>query len=80
MVALYDAVSGPGAAAVKLLPLDPFTVHTALVRLLPTLDELAVAAAGYAEVPPQDLPASGAPLLDIGAEQHSGREGRLFAS
>lgn len=80
LAALYDAVSGPAASAVKLLPVDPFTVHAALARLTPTLQELAATAAGYAVASPEELPAAGAPLLDVAAQQHARWEGRLFAS
>lgn len=80
LAALYDAVSGPAASAVKLLPVDPFGVHAVLARLMPALAELSATAADHAEAAPHELPAPGAPLLDIGAEQHAGWQSRLFAS
>lgn len=80
LAALYDTVTGPATAAAKLLPIDPFQVHAALARLMPVLEDLSAAAAGYAERAAHELPAAGAPLLDIAAERHVGWEGRLFAS
>lgn len=80
LAVLYDSVTGPAAATVKLLATDPFSVHGALARLLPELDLLAIEAASYADAPAGDLPALSAPLLDIAAELHAGWEGRLFAS
>ncbi|WP_197508305.1 MULTISPECIES: urease accessory protein UreF [unclassified Mycobacterium] len=78
--ALYDAVAGPATAAVRLLSVDPLAVHAVLARLLPTLDALSAVATGHADTPISELPAHGAPLLDIAAEQHHRQEVRLFAS
>jgi urease accessory protein len=78
--ALHEAVTGPATAAVRLCPIDPFDVHAVLGGLTGLLDELAAAAAHYAESEPEDLPAAGAPLLDIAAEHHRRSEVRLFAS
>ncbi|PFG41025.1 urease accessory protein [Georgenia soli] len=80
LAALYDAVSGPAGAAAKLMPLSPFDVHAALARLMPSLDRLAATAADHADTAPRDMPAAGAPLLDVGAEQHARSDARLFAS
>lgn len=77
---LHEAVAGPAAAAVRLLSLDPFQTQAILVRLGPLLDELAEAAARRISSEPEDAPAWGAPLLDLAAEEHQRREGRLFAS
>lgn len=79
-IVLHDSVAGPASAAVKVLSLDPFAVHAALVRLTGFLDELTGQAASHARTPPMDLPAMGAPLLDIAAEHHHRWEVRLFAS
>ncbi|MGY1425183.1 urease accessory protein UreF [Lysobacter sp. A289] len=79
-VVLHDAVAGPASAAVKVLSLDPFAVHAALVRLTGFLDELTAQAASHARTPPTDLPAMGSPLLDIAAEHHHRWKVRLFAS
>jgi urease accessory protein len=79
-IALHESVAGPAAAAVKVLRVDPFAVHAALARLADFLDELAGAAARYADAAPAQLPAPGAPLLDIAAEYHRRQQVRLFAS
>ncbi|MFE5262458.1 urease accessory protein UreF [Streptomyces coelicoflavus] len=78
--ALHDAATGPATAAVRLLGLDPFAVHAVLARLAPDLDRLATAATGRADAPAAELPAYGAPSLDISAELHATWEVRLFAS
>jgi len=77
---LYDSVSGPAAAALKVLSTDPFTVQSAVAELVPLLDELADDAASRRAGAADELPALGSPLLDITAEQHRGLEARLFAS
>jgi urease accessory protein len=79
-VAVHDAVVGPATAAVRLLGLDPFAVHAALARLGPQLDAVAAVGGSHAHTTPAELPAWGAPLLDILAERHVTWEGRLFAS
>ena len=78
--AAHEVVAGPATAAVRLLGLDPFAVHAALARLGPELDALVAAAAAHAHTAPADLPAWGAPLLDVLAEHHARWEVRLFAS
>lgn len=79
----YLAVSGPASAAVRLLGLDPFAVNAAVVALTPDVDAVAAEAADLAAGPLADLPAPGAPVLDLMAESHvhHHRERvRLFAS
>nr|WP_029391844.1 urease accessory UreF family protein [Streptomyces xiaopingdaonensis] len=78
--ALHEAATGPATAAVRLLGLDPFAVHALLAHLAPQLDALSHQAAALVDEPPSELPASGAPLLDISAEHHATWEVRLFAS
>lgn len=78
--ALYDSVAAPATAAVRLLGLDPFAAHAELASLCPELDALAAAAASHAHTAPADLPAWGAPLLDVLAEDHARWEVRLFTS
>jgi urease accessory protein len=80
LAALYDAVTSPATAAVKLLGLDPFAAHAALARCGGQLDALAAEAADYVHAPPDELPALGAPLLDVSNEHHATWEVRLFAS
>lgn len=79
LATLHESVAGPAAAAVRLLSLDPFAAHAVLAELGPALDELAAQALAY-DGDPDQLPAFGAPLLDLCAERHAARHGRLFAS
>ncbi|MEV3984802.1 urease accessory UreF family protein [Nonomuraea sp. NPDC049758] len=82
--AAYESVSGPVAAAVRLLRLDPFDATAVLARLAADIDHIAADAAEAANRVHTDgttvLPAASAPLLDIAAEQHITRPARLFAS
>ncbi|WP_250009377.1 urease accessory protein UreF [Actinoplanes sp. M2I2] len=80
VAAAHGTVSGAASAAVRLLGLDPYAVHGLLARLAPDCDRIAAGAAARAGDPVDDLPAAGAPLLDIGAELHATWEVRLFAS
>ena len=80
VAAAHGMVSGTASAAVRLLGLDPYAVHGLLARLAPECDRIAAAAAARPGDPVDDLPAAGAPLLDIGAELHATWEVRLFAS
>ncbi|MFE1369884.1 urease accessory protein UreF [Streptomyces anulatus] len=82
--AVYETVSGPATATVRLLSLDPFDATAVLARLAPELDRVATAATSAAQRVPGEgidaLPAASAPLLDISAQQHATRPARLFAS
>ncbi|NGO80946.1 urease accessory protein UreF [Streptomyces sp. YC504] len=82
--AVYESVSGPATATVRLLSLDPFQATAVLARLAPAMDETvaaAVAAARRALAEGVDaLPRASAPLLEIGAEAHRAWPVRLFAS
>ncbi|MFJ2027966.1 urease accessory protein UreF [Streptomyces sp. NPDC087897] len=82
--AVYETVSGPATATVRLLSLDPFDATTVLARLAPELDRVAAAATASARRVAEEgvdaLPAASAPLLDISAQQHATRPARLFAS
>ncbi|GIE33231.1 urease accessory protein UreF [Actinoplanes italicus] len=80
IAAAHGLVTGSASAGVRLLGLDPYAVHALLARLAPECDRIAAAAAARAGDPVDDLPAAGAPLLDIGAEHHATWEVRLFAS
>ncbi|MEU4626030.1 urease accessory UreF family protein [Actinoplanes sp. NPDC023801] len=80
IAAAHGLVTGSASAAVRLLGLDPYAVHALLARLAPECDRIAAEAAARSGVPVDDLPAAGAPLLDIGAEHHATWEVRLFAS
>ncbi|MGA5127956.1 urease accessory protein UreF [Streptomyces pseudogriseolus] len=82
--ALYESVGGPATATVRLLSLDPFDATAVLARLAPEADrvaETAVRAAHRTTTEGVDaLPARSAPLLELYAEAHAARTGRLFAS
>ncbi|MEV4349609.1 urease accessory UreF family protein [Actinoplanes sp. NPDC049596] len=80
VAAAHGTVTGSASAAVRLLGLDPYGVHGLLARLAPDCDRVAAEAAARAGDPVDELPAAGAPLLDIGAELHATWEVRLFAS
>jgi urease accessory protein len=80
VAAAHGTVTGPASAAVRLLGLDPYAVHALLARLTSECDRIAALAAARYRDPVDDLPAAGAPLLDIGAEHHATWEVRLFAS
>ncbi|WP_330292581.1 urease accessory protein UreF [Streptomyces sp. NBC_00576] len=82
---VYESVSGPATAVVRLLSLDPFDATGVLARLAPELDRVAdraveaargVGAGGGVDA----LPAASAPMLEVGAEEHAGWAVRLFAS
>ncbi|WP_406155788.1 urease accessory protein UreF [Streptomyces sp. NBC_00882] len=82
--AVYESVSGPASATVRLLSLDPFDATGALARLAPELDRVAdqavEAARRAVDEGPDSLPAASAPLLEIAAEAHAAWPVRLFAS
>lgn len=80
--AAYDSVMSPATAAVRLLGLDPLAVSALVAGLAPAIDEVAAEAAtsAAAATRPEELACGAAPMLDIGAEIHLGREVRLFAS
>ncbi|MEU0968267.1 urease accessory UreF family protein [Streptomyces sp. NPDC005917] len=83
--AAYECVSGPAAAVVRLLSLDPFEATGVLARLAPEVDRVVDRAVEAARRVAEgggvdELPAGSAPLLEIGAEWHAGWAVRLFAS
>ncbi|MGW0418182.1 urease accessory protein UreF [Streptomyces sp. NPDC003015] len=82
--AVYESVSGPASATVRLLSLDPFDATGVLARLAPELDRVADQAVDAAQRAvdegPDALPAASAPLLEIAAELHAAWPVRLFAS
>ncbi|MEV6301700.1 urease accessory UreF family protein [Actinoplanes sp. NPDC051861] len=80
VAAAHGTITGSASAGVRLLGLDPYAVHALLARLAPDCDRIAEVAASRYRDPVDDLPAAGAPLLDIGAEHHATWEVRLFAS
>ncbi|WAZ20062.1 urease accessory protein UreF [Streptomyces cinnabarinus] len=82
--AVYESVSGPASATVRLLSLDPFDATAVLARLAPELDlvvdQAVEVARGVVAAGVDALPASSSPLLEIGAEVHAAWGVRLFAS
>ncbi len=79
-LAAYTAISGPATAAVRLLGLDPFSVHGVVARVVATAEPMLQKAAEAASGPARNLPCGAAPLLETGAELHRVREIRMFAS
>ncbi|GAA1854793.1 urease accessory protein UreF [Brevibacterium marinum] len=79
-VVLHEAVTGPATAAVKLMSIDPFQAHGAILSLGSELDAVAEAAAEYETTAAMDLPALSSPLSDFAAEMHVKDNVRLFAS
>jgi urease accessory protein len=77
---IFNAVTGPASAAVRLLGLDPVTVHRLLASMAPEMDDTAHLAARAADGPLEDLPCPGSILLDLYAQHHAESEMRLFAS
>lgn len=77
---LHETLMSPAMAVVKVMSVDPFDAHRALAALIPLLDEISAEAAGHAHCDLAELPAYGAPLSDLLAEQHAVQEVRLFAS
>lgn len=80
LAAVYESVTGPATAAIRLLGLNPFELYAVLARLAAPLDRLAAEAVASAAAPPHELPSYSSPLLDIFAERHARWEMRLFAS
>lgn len=83
LAAAYLSVSGPASAGVRLLGLDPLRVNGIVWSLAPSVDAVVRLAVASAGLPPAELPAPGAPGLDLLAEEHDRHhreEVRLFAS
>ncbi|MEV4295781.1 urease accessory protein UreF [Microbispora rosea] len=85
LAAAYTSVTGPATAAVRLLGLDPVTVHRLLADLAPALDDAAHAAcASLGDTAGQGrwhaLPGHSAPALDLLAEGHLTNPMKLFVS
>ncbi|CAN5864404.1 urease accessory UreF family protein [soil metagenome] len=77
---VFNAVTGPASAAVRLLGLDPVTVHRLLAQMAAEMDDTAHRGAAAAAGPVSELPCPGSVLLDLYAQQHAESEMRLFAS
>ncbi len=72
----YDDAQTVVAASLKLLPVDPAAAAGWLVALHPDLEACVEAVAGLTD--PESIPACGAPLVDLYAEQHATAKMRLF--
>ena len=77
---LHEAVTGPATAAVKLMHIDPFQAHGAIIDLAADLDDAAERATYFGRGDPAEIPALSAPLSDFAAELHEGDNVGLFAS
>lgn len=78
--AVFNAVTCPAGAAVRLLSLDPLAVHRLLAQMAPAMEDTAHRAAAVADGPLDELPCPGSVLLDLFAQRHAVSEERLFAS
>lgn len=72
----YDDVQTVASAALKLLPLDPAEAAGWVLQALPGIDHLAAHVAHLNR--PEEIPASGAPQIEMWAEAHAVAERRLF--
>jgi urease accessory protein len=80
LISAYSAVTGPAAAAVKLLGLDPLSVNRVIAGLAERIAEVVDEAGDLALCLPTDLPARAAPLIEIGSAFQAVRQPRMFAS
>lgn len=83
--AVHATISAPAHAATALLGLDPHEVAGILARLAPTADRVAARALTLSRMAALRndfglLPALGAPLLDLAAEDHAAWEVRRYAA
>ena len=74
----YDDVQTVCAAALKLMPLDPYEVAGWAHAALPFVEELARTVAPLTT--PGDIPAAGAPQIEAWAEDHAATTRRLFSA
>jgi urease accessory protein len=72
----YDDAQTVTSASLKLLPVDPAEAASWLLGLHPEIETLVAAVAHLTE--PADVPAAGAPLVELHAEQHATERMRLF--
>lgn len=72
----YDDAQTAVAASLKLLPVDPADASAWLHDLHPDIEQLVVAVAALTR--PAEVPAAGAPLVDLFAQQHTTERMRLF--
>ena len=74
----YDDVQTVCAAALKLMPLDPYEVTGWAHAALPAVEALARTVAPLTT--PGDIPAAGAPQIEAWAEDHAATTRRLFSA
>ncbi|HSV39603.1 MAG TPA: urease accessory UreF family protein [Nocardioidaceae bacterium] len=74
----YDDAQTVAAAALKLVPLDPADATLWVVGAMPLIQSLADDVAGLTE--PHEIPASGAPQIEVWAEAHAIASRRLFSA
>lgn len=74
----YDDVQTVCSASLKLLPLDPAEVTRWVADAIPTIDALACEVAHCSA--PADIPAAGAPQIEVWAETHAVTTRRLFSA
>lgn len=77
MVSLHEDVAGVASAAVKLLPVDAAAAAGWVAALGTEIERCAMRAAACA---PADLPAAGAPLIDLRSLAHHHEGAKLFAT
>ena len=74
----YDDVQTVCSAALKLLPLDPTDTTRWALESLPAVERIATEVAALTD--PDDIPAAGAPQLEVWAEAHAVTTRRLFSA
>ncbi|GAA1546425.1 urease accessory protein UreF [Kribbella lupini] len=72
----YDDAQTVVAASLKLLPVDPLDAACWLAAVHPDIEDLVADVAGLTRA--ADVPAYGAPLIDVFAQNHSIERMRLF--
>lgn len=72
----YDDVQTVCAAALKLVPLDPATVTGWVHDALPLVEAMAESVVGLSR--PEQVPATGAPQIEVWAQAHAHTTRRLF--
>jgi urease accessory protein len=72
----YDDVQTVVAASLKLLPVDPADAASWLAGLQDDIERLVTDVAPLTEI--DKIPASGAPLIDVFAQNHATERMRLF--
>jgi urease accessory protein len=74
----YDDAQTVAAATLKLAPVDPVTTTRWVLDAHPLVEDLAARVASLTD--PADIPAGGAPLVELWAEIHATTTERLFSA